>query len=367
MSNISPNRSSERLFFVDNLRIVLSVLVVLYHLAVIYAANTAFYYLEPSKDLAAKTILVIFQLLNQAYFMGFFFLLSGHFTPRSFDRKGKITFLKDRLLRLGVPLLLFYFLLSPLSWFLAQNTPSSQYKLTTPFTMGPLWFVAMLLIFDLCYVLFRLFIKNKTAYPAKECKPPKLRFIVVFILGLAIISYLLRIIIPFGMPILGFPSLAYLPQYLSFFMVGIIASRRNWFKTIPSKLGIVGFILAIVSTIILFPLALSGKSAFLGGGHWQSGVYALWDSIFSVGISLCLLTFFRHFFNHQRGFAQFLSKHSFTVYVIHVPIIVFIAISLRGIHPEQLLKYGLAALIGIPVCFAVAYLICKIPFADRVL
>lgn len=45
---------------------------------------------------------------------GFFFLISGFFTPASFDRKGGRAFVRDRLLRLGVPLLVFLLLLRPL-------------------------------------------------------------------------------------------------------------------------------------------------------------------------------------------------------------------------------------------------------------
>jgi hypothetical protein len=46
---------------------------------------------------------------------------------------------------------------------------------------------------------------------------------------------------------------------------------------------------------------------------------------------------------------------------------VLLALALRGIHPEQLLKFGLAAIIGVPLCFAVAYLVRKIPLASRIL
>jgi peptidoglycan/LPS O-acetylase OafA/YrhL len=63
----------------------------------------------------------------------------------------------------------------------------------------------------------------------------------------------------------------------------------------------------------------------------------------------------------------FLYKHAFTVYIIHIPIIVFLALALRGVHIEQLLKFGLAAIIGVPLCFAVAYLVRKIPLADKII
>lgn len=90
----APGRAPSRLVFADHLWVALIVLVVLHYLAVVYAANTGFYYLEPpSRQPLALVALVVFQLLNQAFFMGLFFLLSGYFSPGSFDRKGAAAFL----------------------------------------------------------------------------------------------------------------------------------------------------------------------------------------------------------------------------------------------------------------------------------
>jgi surface polysaccharide O-acyltransferase-like enzyme len=371
-----------RLFFLDHLRAALTVLVVLHHLAVIYAANTAFYYLEPAgpQDRLATLLLVVFELLNQAYFMGFFFLISGYFTPGSFDRKGPGIFYKDRLLRLGIPLLVYVFVLSPIATIspYLSPTPADMLHLTPPATwqeipyalgVGPLWFAEMLLFFCLGYVIWRLARRARVQPAERVFSPPSYWTIGLFILVLAASSYLMRMVVPLGMaiPILGFPTLAYLPQYLSFFILGIIAFRRNWFQTIPGSMGRVGFVVAIVATIVLAPLALSKGAAFLGHGTLQSAVYALWDSIFSVGICLALLTFFRHILNRQTRFGSFLSRQAFTVYIIHIPIIVLLALAIQGVHLEHLLKFALAALIGVPLCFALAFLVRKIPFASRVL
>ena len=71
-----------RLLFVDNLRISLSTLVVLHHIAIIYGAISPFYYVEPpTNDLVAYTVLLVSALFNQAYFMGFFFLIQGTLSP----------------------------------------------------------------------------------------------------------------------------------------------------------------------------------------------------------------------------------------------------------------------------------------------
>lgn len=369
----SQATSSSRLVFADHLRAALTILVVLHHLAVIYGASALFYYLEPPKnDPLASLVLLAFVLMNQAYFMGFFFLISGYFTPGSFDHKGSASFLKDRLLRLGIPLVVFMLVLGPI----ASIGLYYWTGITTPFIqlypnligVGPLWFVEMLLFFIFGYLIWRY---NRPQAPPTErvFRPPSYLAVGLFILALAASSYVMRIVVPMGVsiPFFGFPTLSYLPQYLSFFILGAIAFRRNWFQTIPGSMGRIGFVVALLASFALAPLALSRGLAFLGHGTFQSAAYALWDSIFSVGICLALLTFFRHFLNHQNRFGRFLSQQAFTVYIIHIPIIVLLAIAIREIHLESLLKFGLAALMGVPLCFALAFLLRKIPFASRIL
>ncbi|HZR42741.1 MAG TPA: acyltransferase family protein [Ktedonobacteraceae bacterium] len=368
-----------RLFFLDHLRAALTILVVLHHLAVVYSATSPFYFVEPpAPQDHLYGLLIVFLLLNQAYFMGFFFLISGYFTPSSFDRKGPGTYYKDRLLRLGIPLLAYVFVLSPIASIGLYQAPTDYAHLTPPFSwqqihdllgVGPLWFAEMLLFFCLGYVIWRWLVPARVQPVERVSNPPSYLAVGIFIPVLALASYLIRIVVPMGttVPIFGFPSFAYFAQYLSFFILGIIAFRRNWFQTIPGSMGVVGLVAALVATIVLGPLALSNGAAFVGHGTWQSAVYALWDSIFAVGICLALLTFFRRFLNRQTGFGRFLSRQAFTVYIIHIPIIVLLALALHGIHLESLPKFALTALIGVPLCFSLAFLVRKIPFASRVL
>ena len=373
---------NSRLLFIDNLRTGLINLVVLHHVAVVYGAFTPFYYVEPPINL----VLLVFGLINQSWFMGALFLLSGYFTPGSFDRKGPGSFLKDRLLRLGIPLIIFIFVLSPVASIGYWQMPASLTGITTPLTwqayphllgMGPLWFVTMLLIFDFSYAVWRMLTKNRTSYSMGKSSLPSCLLIGVFILALALVSYLVRIVVPMGKEVLDFPTLSYLPQYLSLFVLGTVASRHNWFRTLPNSMGLVGFVAALVAGVLLFPLAFSGHlfsleltpalSNSLGNGHWQSAVYTLWDSTFAVGMCLGVITLSRRFLDRPGRLGSFMSQHSFTVYIIHTPLIVFLAVSLKGIELENLLKFGLTAAIGVPLCFAVAYIVRKIPLASRIL
>lgn len=98
-----PRKLRDRLYFADNLRTWLITLVVLHHLAIVYTGVGAFYYVEPPPSYPLPlVVLVIFIVVNQAYFMGLLFLISGYFSPGSLERKGVRRFVKDRLIRLGI-------------------------------------------------------------------------------------------------------------------------------------------------------------------------------------------------------------------------------------------------------------------------
>ena len=375
-----------RLHFADHLRAALVILVVLHHAALVYGAAAPFYYVEPPfTEPLAYIVLLVFALFNQAWFMGALYHLSGYFTPGSFERKGVGSFLKGRLVRLGIPLLVFYFIISPLSSIGYWQMPAELTGITNPLSifaypfllgLGPMWFIALLLIFDFGYALWRRLTRDRPALAAGESSPPGYLGVIIFTLALALGTYLLRYVIPLGREILDFPTLAYLPQYLSFFILGILAYRRDWFRAIPGSMGAAGFVTALVATVLLFPLALSGQlfslelsdpAPFVGNGTWQSAVYALWDSTFAVGMTLSALTFFRRYFDGDSSLGRFLSQQSYAVYLIHVPVVVFIAIGLKGVELPALLMFVLLSVVSIPVCFGLAFLIRKIPGVSRVL
>ena len=110
--------NSPRLFYIDNLRIFLISLVVLLHLNITYGGPGDWYYNESEAGFPEIILQAMFNITNQAFFMGMFFFISAFFTAASIQRKSIGKFLKDRLIRLGIPLLVFYFLLNPLTNFI---------------------------------------------------------------------------------------------------------------------------------------------------------------------------------------------------------------------------------------------------------
>ncbi len=378
-----------RLFFIDHLRAALVILVVLHHIAIVYGEGISFWYIDtPQNETLTGFALVLFVLMNQAWFMGALFLLAGYFTPGSFARKGTGSFLMARLLRLGIPLLVWIFLLNPLSniglflqpvvWVAEPLTWQNYWQMYPQFIgLGVAWFLALLLVFSFGYAAWRWLTKNQRSSAPHEYSPPTYLGIGLFILALALITYLVRIVVPIGKTVLDFPTLAYLPQYLSFFIVGIVAYRRDWFRTLPNRMGKVGFVTAIVVTLLLIWVPIlgmvGGTMRFLGNGSWPSAVYALWDSAFAVGLCLASITFFRRYFNKQSRLGNFLAQQSYAVYVIHSPIIVVLAymfyllLDSGGIALGPFLKFGIASVVIVPICFIIAYLLRKIPGVSRIL
>src|SRR5271157_1882186 len=94
----------------------MTALVVVFHTAITYGASGGWFWQEIKPSGAPSSLLLtLFVATTQAYFMGFFFLLAGYFTPSSLERKGYGRFIADRFLRLGLPLLAFGLILGPLT------------------------------------------------------------------------------------------------------------------------------------------------------------------------------------------------------------------------------------------------------------
>ena len=83
-----------RVAYLDNLRVLLVVLVILHHFGETYTDVSEWYYEEPPSDPVSSVFLLFVMAVNQAYFMGLFFLIAGYFVPPSLVRKGYGAFVR---------------------------------------------------------------------------------------------------------------------------------------------------------------------------------------------------------------------------------------------------------------------------------
>ncbi len=372
----------KRLWYVDNLRIFLISLVVLHHLSITYGAPGSWYYNESSPQGLLILPLAMFVATNQAFFMGLFFLISAFFTEKSFSRKSTGTFLGDRFLRLGIPLFVFYFLISPFTVYCIETKlrglDTSFWKFLSEghgLGFGPLWFVETLLYFTLIYVAYQKILTSGKSLTRKVRPLPgdKTVLILAFLLGL--ISFLVRMKLPVGWSLphfgLQFP---HFPQYITLFALGIAASRNNWLEQITYRRGVRWILISQVMIFILFPLlfltggAASGEvSAFMGGLHWQSLLYSIWEQVTGLGLMIGLLGIFREKLNAQGNWGKRLSASAYGVFIFHTPVLVLITVALRNVGMPGIVKLLILAPVTVTASFLVAYLIRRVPYVDRVL
>src|SRR5512135_2993223 len=197
--------------------------------------------------------------------MGVFFLLAGYFTPGSYDRKGGASFLRDRLVRLGIPLVVYDLLLDPLTAYLARGRPGALWSFYGPYllqvrTIGPevAWFIAMLLLFTLLYAAWRSLSGKRSSAVPRQASLPSMRAILGFIVALGLASFVVRLWWPLGgwgwyptwwLQLLGLKG-GLLPQHLSLFVLGCIAYRRNWFTQLTPRMGRSWSLVALVAILV---------------------------------------------------------------------------------------------------------------------
>jgi glucan biosynthesis protein C len=379
--------SAARLPFIDNLRWVMIMLVLSMHAAVTYSGHGSWYYNEPTHlSRPEEMLFVTYQVFLQSFFMGLLFFVAGYFVPGAFDRKGAGRFMKDRAFRLGLPSLLYIFVLQPVTGYYAAHNwaaddPNRSFlreyshyitRGRFPGGTGPLWFCVALLVFCCIYAGWRALAARRAATNPR----PFLRNAVIigFIGLIALATFLVRIPWPNGTSFYNM-QFCYFPQYIAFFIAGTLAYRHSWLTTLPThtgkgwgRIGLFGG-LALWIALLILGGALKGQGAFYSGGwHWQSLGMCVLESMAGVGLSLGCLTLFREKFNRQGPRAAFLSANAFAVYVFHPPVLIVITRLMSGWQGEALLKFLVATVLSIAATYALcAFVLRKIPVLKRIL
>jgi glucans biosynthesis protein C len=389
--NLTAAVEKPRTEFIDHLRVLLTVLVVFHHAAICYGAPGGWYYHErsfSSLDPITAFCLTMFCATNQAFFMGFFFLLAGYFTPASLDKKGYRSFLTDRLIRLGIPFLLYGFLISPLTIALAAAARGESFLKALvgssgQFHAGPLWFAEALLIFSAIYVLFCMLAKKFATQPGqdKACakdaslKPDALpgHLMLLFsALAVGAVSMLIRLWYPIGKEFLWL-QLGFFSSYTLLFYLGCHAWHHRWLEKIEARLALPWLLVSLAAlsgfafTAISVGFFTGARVDLSGGLNLFSVVHAFEEPLVAWGMILALLWLFRLKFNQHSQLGHELAQRAYAIYIIHPPILVGISFLLQPWQTSPLLKFPVAASLAFCCCALVAGLLLKSRAARRVI
>jgi surface polysaccharide O-acyltransferase-like enzyme len=378
MKTQAAPKTGSRLAYLDNIRIYLTVLVILHHSSIAFGGGGDWLVKDPTVDAISPILLGFFTAVNQTYFMSAFFLLAGYFTPRSLEKKGPASFLIDRLIRLGIPLLVYTTLIININEYLVQVVwRKMPFTWLVEYDPGHLWFLQALLLFAVIYVVYRGFSdrdRSQQRFQVFSDRYPTNRALIFTIAVLAILTFVVRIFVPIGEWIGGF-QLAHFVHYIFCFFIGILAYRGDWFSRLEKSQARPWGILALVMLPVFFAIAILGGVLegeeqlvkFAGGVYWQSFVYSIWESVMLIAVMTFLLYFFRERITQAGPLARTLAASVYTVYIIHQTLVTAVDILFIPISIPTILKFVFVSIISVPLCFGLGILIRKIPYAQRVL
>ena len=345
------SEGKERLFYLDNIKILMVLLVIVHHVGQAYGPTGGFWHYQSSLGESIPTLYRFFG-VNAAFFMGCLFLISGYFFPLSYDRSDGKGFLQKKLLRFAIPLLFVLLVMEPLQMYFyyarySGNAPVPflQYYTQIWFGLGGMpegfvdslgrfpylnfghvWFIQHLLVYAVIYWLLRKWIWTQ---PMKqEIKPFTALHLVIIFVVIALLVSVVRIWYPidYWVGIFGFiqVEVAHWPQYIVLFIVGIIAYRKDWLRNLNATTGYVCFGLAL----LLIAGVYSGVASALINRFTSWDVWAVYGSLLAVTMVFGLITVFREFGNRTTPFLQAISRGSFAAYIIHLPIVLTVQYAL---------------------------------------
>jgi hypothetical protein len=379
---IKPYSRPARNAALDRARTALTVLVVIHHAVIPY---TVYGHADRKTWLGFDGVV----LATDSFFMAMFFLLSGLFVWPSLRRKTLSTFLRDRLLRLGVPFAIAAVTLMPLAYYTFEppGTGFAAYWWKTitkgPWQSGPVWFIWVLLLLDaLAAVLYRL--APHCLAPinrlSRQARSKPMLFFAVF-LGITTLAYLpLRLY--YGVTYwfrLGGPLVIQASRtllYASSFVVGAGIGLADIGKGLLARDGHLagqwrGWLLAaLVTYLCLAGLALDecGVAPTFYRARTSCDVtYGVAFPLFSAAMTFAILAWFLHFDRPGSGLLDAMHEAAYGIFLVHYVPLLWMQYWLSDTDLPAVVKAAITFTFALTTSWAVTAMLLRIPGARRVL
>ncbi len=371
----------------DYLRTFAIILVLLHHAILAYATFTQLnpitpFTFAPVVDSQKRAVFDLIAFFNDIWFMALLFFISGFFVWRSLTRKGSRIFLRDRLIRLGIPFVIAVPLLIPLAYFPGQLEIELIFGGSTNYidfwlgmiqagfmTAGPLWFLWLLLAFNVLIVILYLAIPYFGDTIRSRAS-----------------TVLKRSVVFFGV-LLTISTAAYLPMMLTFGPFTWIGIGPFTFQTSRLLLYLVYFLAGTV--VGAFGLARSifrsdGPLARRWLGWLAAGVVSLFAWLFiiffvSLNASTLVLpvvcaamvfavtAIFLRFAKQRVRILDSLSNNSYGIYIIHYVIVIWLQYWMLSVNLPAIQKASIVFAGTLILSWGLIAAIRRIPAVARVI
>ena len=377
-------KTKTRNLSLDRARTFLTLVVLLHHAVIPY---TYFGHTDPTSWIGFDIVV----LATDSFFMAMFFFLSGLFTWPGIARKAPSVFLRDRLLRLGLPFVIAAFTIIPLAYYAIalRHDPelsfaSFWWKTVTsgPWPSGPIWFVWVLLAFDLsASLLYR--VSAHLVDPVNRVSLRGFERPAAFWLVLTVVSFVVYVpaLVYFGVnkwfeigPFSVQASRVLL--YFAYFFIGASVGAANFDRGILSAEGHLPKSRWLWAFVTLIPYCLMWgmiyiKREILGNPDhlpdWYHVFYGTFFVLFSASILLAILAFFLHEKSPGPNLLDRMQADAYGMFLVHYPIALWIQYALYDYELPAIVKAATGFVLTVILSWGLTAALRKIPGASHVL
>jgi len=360
-----------RKHYIDNIRSITTVLVLIYH--IIYSFNTVGIVNNLGDYGLGIPAMEVISYALYPWFMVLLFLLAGISARYSLAKRGAKAFLKERFVRLIVPFVGGIFILGWINGWITNHAAVGgnmfgpegallpgivKYIVYSLVGMGALWFLLELFIASLLLLLIKRFDANDSLY--KACGKlfqgrMGLSLAALLVLPVWGFSYL------FNVPVLSF----FRGIYLFVFLLGYyVFSQDDLLDQLKQPWTIGLALVAAVASGVLF------VRTYYGMDYTQASVlqHPLTNA-FTWFTCLAFLSCGQLWLDGSGKLSQFFKKYSFGIYVFHYPFLTGIAYLLITYVPSLTnpLLYLVLLIVVLPLCIIATAILSKIPILKTLL
>ena len=320
---------------------------------------------------------------NDAYFMSLMFLLSGLFVCQSIERKGVAVFVRDRMMRLGIPFLFTALIISPAAYAFAWLQSGGALDLLRyasawigmgDWPTGPAWFVLALLVFDMAAAALIAAAPNATVWlgalvAAGKQKPVSL-VLRVCALSLLVYAPLALIFGPDHWTDWGpvqFQT-ARILHYFLYFLVGVGLGANGLSRGLLATDGLLAkrWALWLVAMVVGW---LIGAVVFFGLAGSPIRLYPFL-LLFVVNCALrcfAFLALFTRFAKRRNPVCDSLTANSYGIYLVHYVFVAAIQYALLTAPLPGSAKAGMVVAGALATSWLVAMGLRRLPVAAKLL
>jgi fucose 4-O-acetylase-like acetyltransferase len=365
-----PAEPGERQRWADNLRVLVIAVVVVWHSATAYLGGSDWYYMDRTTSRIWTTAFIPAWLIS-AFALGPLFLVAGWFSARSLARKGAGRFARSRLLRLGVPLIVFIFVINPLASYLGDLGrglhPNLAHYLSVVYAAGVMWFAAALLAFSLAYALLR-----RVHAPPAVCRWSGVQVMAAAALLIAVTAFAVWRCWPPD-DASTFLDLRWesWPQGAALFALGVWAGETGSLEDLTARARRLGWTAlaaaALFAALVGYEQARGQAESALHGTGWPTMLGTVLYGIISVAFTVWFTAVIRARWSGDGPLRARAGRASYATYVLHPLVLtaIMVLFASQALAPE--LTFLVVAAVAVPVCFLAGYAATRVPGISKVL